>query len=195
MWGVRKPIAVTHTHAACALCACIPMVSTVACLNSVRIMAWMRASLSGSTLAVASSIRMILELRSSARAMHSSCRWPRLTFLPPCTSALQHRVTAASTKPAANEQGGDTHLLDVHLKRELCLGLVGAAAIAATLGPHEPHQAKNFVQPGVLVHPKRVKVEPQCAICKVTYEFSLAVAVKQRRAAPCSGVCVSYQTA
>jgi hypothetical protein len=47
---------------------------------------WMSASVSGSTLAVASSSMSTRLRRSMARAMHSSCFWPRLKLAPLSTT-------------------------------------------------------------------------------------------------------------
>ena len=54
------------------------MVSTVQSANSVRMVPWIRSSVSRSTAAVASSRIRILVLRNKALARHSSWRWPTL---------------------------------------------------------------------------------------------------------------------
>mmetsp|Transcript_30932 Transcript_30932/g.62733 ORF Transcript_30932/g.62733 Transcript_30932/m.62733 type:complete len:214 (-) Transcript_30932:48-689(-) len=63
------------------------MVMTVLCWNWTRIVSWIALSVSMSTLAVASSITITLALRSSARAMQSSWRWPTLRLDPPSSTA------------------------------------------------------------------------------------------------------------
>ncbi len=57
------------------LCA---MVSTVQWENSLRMVFWIRSSVSRSTAAVASSRISIRDFLSKARARHSSCLWPTL---------------------------------------------------------------------------------------------------------------------
>lgn len=54
------------------------MVSTVQWANSLRMVLWMRSSVSRSTAAVASSRMSMRDFRSRARAKQSSCLWPRL---------------------------------------------------------------------------------------------------------------------
>ncbi len=54
------------------------IVSTVHSANSVRIVAWIRSSVSRSTAAVASSRMRTLVFRSKARARHTNWRWPTL---------------------------------------------------------------------------------------------------------------------
>ena len=67
------------------LCA---MVSVVQCANAERTVFWISASLSMSTDAVASSIIRMRELRSNARPMHRSWRWPREKFAPLSTTSM-----------------------------------------------------------------------------------------------------------
>jgi len=73
------------------LCA---IVSTVQLENSVRMVAWIRSSVSRSTAAVASSNTRILDLRSNARAKHTSWRWPTLNTNAPSNSELFAPVSA-----------------------------------------------------------------------------------------------------
>lgn len=54
------------------------IVSTVQWENSLRMVFWMRSSVSRSTAAVASSRMSMRDFRSRARAKQSSCLWPRL---------------------------------------------------------------------------------------------------------------------
>ena len=54
------------------------IVRTVQLANSLRIVVWMRSSVSRSTAAVASSSTSILDLRNNARARHTSWRCPTL---------------------------------------------------------------------------------------------------------------------
>mmetsp|Transcript_30325 Transcript_30325/g.67227 ORF Transcript_30325/g.67227 Transcript_30325/m.67227 type:complete len:239 (-) Transcript_30325:528-1244(-) len=80
----RRPASRTRMRSlsmmVCRRCA---MVSTVQLLNAVRMVAWMRPSVALSTLEVASSSTRILEFRSSALAMQSSCLCPTLRLAPP----------------------------------------------------------------------------------------------------------------
>lgn len=57
---------------------------------------WIRASVSASMEAVASSKRMILELRSKALAIQISCLWPTEKFSP-------FSITCASSFPSSFE--------------------------------------------------------------------------------------------
>ena len=54
------------------------IVRTVQSANSLRMVFWIRSSVSKSTAAVASSRTKILVLRSKARARHTNWRWPTL---------------------------------------------------------------------------------------------------------------------
>ena len=54
------------------------MVSTVQSVNSARMVAWIRSSVSRSTAAVASSSTSSLVFRSRARPRQINCRWPTL---------------------------------------------------------------------------------------------------------------------
>jgi len=82
------------------LCA---IVRTVHSANSVRIVDWIRLSVSRSTDAVASSRIRTLVLRSRARARHTSCFWPTLQNAPAnntyklrCHWAVMHSRTLSS---------------------------------------------------------------------------------------------------
>lgn len=66
-------------------------------LKCVRMARWMRPSVSGSTLAVASSATSSRGLRSSARATHTSCRCPTLKLPPPS-------ATGADRPPAGSQR-------------------------------------------------------------------------------------------
>mmetsp|Transcript_6058 Transcript_6058/g.27151 ORF Transcript_6058/g.27151 Transcript_6058/m.27151 type:complete len:320 (+) Transcript_6058:842-1801(+) len=76
------------------LCA---MVRTVQSANASRTVRWMSASLSMSTLAVASSIMSTLLLRSRARPMHRSCLWPSEKLAPLSTTSMSIFLAASST--------------------------------------------------------------------------------------------------
>jgi len=71
------------------------MVSTVQSANWVRIVDWIRPSVSGSTDAVASSRISTLVLRSKARARHISCFWPTLCS----TRRILHKLFSIKVRP------------------------------------------------------------------------------------------------
>lgn len=68
------------------LCNWWDIVSTVQAEKLCFIVFWIRLSVSGSTLAVASSLIKILLFRNVARAKEINCLWPMLRFKPPLTS-------------------------------------------------------------------------------------------------------------
>mmetsp|Transcript_1424 Transcript_1424/g.4901 ORF Transcript_1424/g.4901 Transcript_1424/m.4901 type:complete len:257 (+) Transcript_1424:124-894(+) len=73
--------------------------SSVASLNSLRIVDWMSASVSMSTLAVASSSTSSFVRWRMARARHSSWRWPTLQLLPPSDTMESSCSGTAVTGP------------------------------------------------------------------------------------------------
>mmetsp|Transcript_84749 Transcript_84749/g.220797 ORF Transcript_84749/g.220797 Transcript_84749/m.220797 type:complete len:318 (+) Transcript_84749:244-1197(+) len=78
------------------------MQSTVCCANSLRIVCWMRLSVSTSTAEVASSSKRILFDRRRARAKHICCRWPNEKFSPfSATVAANLSATVTSLKAAS----------------------------------------------------------------------------------------------
>ena len=74
------------------------MVRTVQCLNSRRMVFWIRESVAASTLAVASSATSTRGWRSNARPTHSSWRWPTLKFSPAVAQGQDIDVTVSSSK-------------------------------------------------------------------------------------------------
>mmetsp|Transcript_3869 Transcript_3869/g.9165 ORF Transcript_3869/g.9165 Transcript_3869/m.9165 type:complete len:300 (-) Transcript_3869:143-1042(-) len=93
-----RPSSMTRTRSlsmmVCRRCA---TVSTVAPPNSRRIIRWIKASVSLSMDAVASSSTSTRGCRSSARAMQMSCLWPTEKFSPPSDTTSLSLSGSAST--------------------------------------------------------------------------------------------------
>mmetsp|Transcript_2918 Transcript_2918/g.8531 ORF Transcript_2918/g.8531 Transcript_2918/m.8531 type:complete len:294 (-) Transcript_2918:2906-3787(-) len=72
----------------------------LASVNSLRTVSWIRASVSTSTFAVASSRTMILDCLSKARARAASCFWPADRGAPPSLITMSSPIGLASTRGA-----------------------------------------------------------------------------------------------
>lgn len=84
------------------------MVSTVQSSNCVRMVDWMRSSVSRSTAAVASSNTRILVFRSRARARHTSWRCPTLDQEEKARGQRVKTSPDPEPRPELGEEGGGT---------------------------------------------------------------------------------------
>ena len=113
------------------------IVMTVHSLNSFRIVAWIRSSVSKSTAAVASSKMSTLVLRSKARAKQINCRCPTLKFSPPSDASWSSPVgrdltnvfkwacsKAAHTSSSVYESKGSKFILKVPENRTGSCGII-----------------------------------------------------------------------
>mmetsp|Transcript_3292 Transcript_3292/g.10314 ORF Transcript_3292/g.10314 Transcript_3292/m.10314 type:complete len:293 (+) Transcript_3292:286-1164(+) len=133
------PSSSTMTRSASAtVCRRCAMVSTVLSLKHSRSMRWIMASVSRSTLAVASSATSTRGLRSSARAMQISCRSPTLRLAPPSSTAwLSWPVISRTLSASCTLSSASQHCSSVcssngsRLRRSVVLNSTGSCGTMA----------------------------------------------------------------